>query len=188
MNLDLSGLDDKWRTTSEHNPPCAVCGKKIGDDEHADRCDEPDVCPDTASHEIALRIWKGEGQDTKEMAFHLKCAEPRMQPRDGEETRTDTVMCQRCVRPWPLDRAAEGCPICTSPVKPGDTVQITECVNDDHDRHGSHRGVLETLDEASLIGVGDGTLDAFTLVYAVTVPDCTFLDRRVYGLKVEKAE
>lgn len=76
MNLNLIGLDDKWRDDSPDYPPCAVCGKQIGSEEDDLRPED-----DLYEPEIAVRVWrdhpsqKGEKQ---EMAFHQACAQERI--------------------------------------------------------------------------------------------------------------
>jgi hypothetical protein len=76
MNLNLLGLDDKWRDDSPDYPPCAACGKPIGSE--AEEMREED---DTYEPEIATRVWRDhpskKGQK-QEMCFHEACARERL--------------------------------------------------------------------------------------------------------------
>lgn len=98
FEMDLGGLEDKWTLQLEEYPLCAVCGLKIGAEEHTGECAitraAPRPGPDGAylslagfedctdctcgADEIPILLFRGKGRATLVMAFHFKCARPRI--------------------------------------------------------------------------------------------------------------
>lgn len=66
--IDVSGLEDKWRTDSPDYPPCAICSLPIGSPE-ADNADPEDSVIGMCSA-TAIRVVD---EKDRELAFHHEC-------------------------------------------------------------------------------------------------------------------
>ena len=101
----------------------------------------------------------------------------------SDEERWDFCECRRV---WPVSSMKPHCPVCQNGVGVGARVRIVRCISDAEcsERHGNHKGTVVAADKAGALCVL-GTGDPLLVVYAVHVPDSTFIDHRVYALEVE---
>lgn len=81
LEIDLSGLEDKWTRRLSEPPECAVCGQPVGGDEDDEGMDKETMID--PGPEVPLLLFRGEGKATEALAMHFRCANTRMPPGQG---------------------------------------------------------------------------------------------------------